>query len=425
MSEQAVIDAIASYLETSPITHFDRDSPVVKLHEPSFGAEEITAATLAMLKGRVTMGPFCFDLEHRFATSADCADALLVNSGSSANLLALSVLTNSDFENHLLPGDEVIVSALSWSTTVWPLVQRGLVPVVVDIDPTTLNIDPDAAAAAIGPRTRAVMPVHVYGNPCDMTALMGLCAKHDLILIEDCCEALGASYDDKPVGSFGIAGTFSLYFSHHITTLEGGVVVSGNEAFSELARIIRAHGWTRDMKQPESARRDHDGIDAKFLFVNEGYNFRMSDPQAAFGLVQLAKLAGFVDHRRHIASVLLNRLESLAPVLTPQAEQENARHSWFGFPVIQQDDAPVSATEARAALAQAGIETRPIICGNIAAQPAMAKFPHRVAGTLDHADHVMRNGYALPCHQSMNDMQAGYVADKVREIFEGSGGRQV
>lgn len=420
MSEQAVIDAIASYLEASPMSRFDRDAPVVKLHEPSFGAEEITAATLAMLKGRVTMGPFCLELEDRFAVSSGCASSILVNSGSSANLLALSVLTNSDFKKRLHPGDEVIVSALSWSTTVWPLVQRGLVPVIVDIDPKTLNIDTEAAAAAVGPRTRAIMPVHVYGNPCDMTALQNVCSDHDLILIEDCCEALGASYNGQPVGSFGVAGTFSLYFSHHITTLEGGIVVSGDEEFSELARIIRAHGWTRDMKAPGALRSEHDAIDAKFLFVNEGYNLRMSDPQAAFGLVQLEKLAGFVDRRRHIAALLTDSLKELRPFLAPQTEQIGARHSWFGFPVIQTPDAPISAMDARAALGQAGIETRPIICGNIAAQPAMAKFSHRVSGTLDHADHVMQNGYALPCHQSMDEEQAAYVADRVRAVFAAS-----
>ena len=256
---------------------------MVRLHEPTFGADEIFAATETLLSTWVTMGRQVRAFEAAFTGAHGFAEGVMNNSGSSANLLAIAALANPTTLDRLKPGDEVIVSAVSWSTTVWPLIQHGLVPVIVDIDQDTLNIDPGEIERAIGPRTRAVMPVHVYGNPCDMDALGDICHRHDLVLIEDCCEALGASYKGVPVGGFGRVATFSFYFSHHMTTLEGGITIAQRADDAELMRILRAHGWIREVEDQERWRQRYPNIHPRFLFVNLGYNLRATELQGAMG----------------------------------------------------------------------------------------------------------------------------------------------
>ena len=200
----------------------------IRLHEPTFGEDEIAAAVDVLRSTQVTHGAKVREFERAFARNQMVAHGVAVNSGSSANLLLVSALTNPATVGRLLPGDEVIVPALSWSTTVWPLVQHGLVPVIVDVNPGTFNISPEQIERAISRRTCGLMPVHVYGNPCDMEALVDLAVSYDLELIEDCCEALGAAYAGQPVGTFGRGGTFSFYYSHHMTTIEGGMVVTSS-----------------------------------------------------------------------------------------------------------------------------------------------------------------------------------------------------
>ncbi|NQW52664.1 MAG: DegT/DnrJ/EryC1/StrS family aminotransferase, partial [Rhodospirillales bacterium] len=255
-----------------------------------------------MLTTRVTMGAKVREFERAFASHFGWRHGLMNNSGSSANLLAVAALANPACRDGFKPGDEIIVPALSWSTTVWPIIQCGLVPVIVDIDPATFNIDPNEIEKAISPRTRGVMIVPVYGNPCAMDAIVDVCKRHGLELIEDCCEALGAYYDGKPVGKFGRVGTFSFYYSHHMTTLEGGICVTDDFEFSELMRILRAHGWVREVEDQQKWFDEHPEIDRRFLFVNVGYNLRPTELQGAMGLVQLPKLASYVERRRQNAA---------------------------------------------------------------------------------------------------------------------------
>ncbi len=240
----AIHENIKAYCEAHHHFGFDPANPVVRLHEPTFGANEIIAAIDVLLSTRVTMGPKVTHSSRNSPTRSDSRRAS-AKIPYSANLLAIAALSNVATRDRLKPGDEVIVPALCWSTTVWPLVQHQLVPVIVDIDPVTLNIDPAEIERAIGPKTRAVMRVHVDGNPCDMTVMMDLCRRHSLVLIEDCCESLGAYYYGTPVGRFGRASTFSFYFSHHMTTLEGGMCVTGgfrarrSDARAACARMVR------------------------------------------------------------------------------------------------------------------------------------------------------------------------------------------
>lgn len=386
----------------------------VKLHEPTFGEEEIVAVVEVLRSTMVTSGVKVREFESHFGPNA-----VMCNSGSSANLLAIAALCNPETLNRLEPGDEVIVSALSWSTTVWPLVQHGLIPKIVDIDPETLNIDPVEVEKAIGPKTRAIMPVHVYGNPCDLTALP-LWRDKGLVLIEDCCEALGATWYGQEVGWHGDLATFSFYFSHHITTLEGGMVRANARLMpevSDLLRILRAHGWTRDLGDDSEYRDKYRGIDPKFLFVNAGYNLRSSEVNAAIGLVQWPKLAGFVEARREAARMLIGVFGRYAHFLSIQQETPGGKSSWFGFPVIVSHDAPFKAKALRTYFERHGIETRAIICGNIARQPGMQLWPHVRSGPLKNADYVMTHGFSIGCHQGVDAEACEYVGHMLDDFM--------
>ncbi len=385
----------------------------IRLHEPTWepDGEEVQAA-LEVLNGRqVTSGERVREFERAFAAPDQ---GVMVNSGSSANLLAIAALCNPMNPDAMRPGDEVIVSALSWSTTVWPLVQHGLVPVIVDIDPETLNIDPNEVERAIGPRTRAIMPVHVYGNPCDMVALDKVRAGKSIYLVEDCCEALGAEKGCRPVGTLGDIGTFSFYFSHHMTTLEGGLCMTGSADLRNLLRILRAHGWTRDLDDDSAYREAHPDIDPRFLFVNAGYNLRATELAAAIGLVQLGKLAGFVERRREIAAHMKTIFSRYGDTVRMQKETPGGKSSWFGFPLVCHSE---PAAPLREHFEAHGIETRPLICGNIARQPGMKLWPHRVVGDLKNADHVMKSGFSLPCHQGITNEALGHIAATAAEVM--------
>lgn len=393
---------------------FDPAKPVVKLHEATYDDEEIWEVLRCLLKTEVTMGPKVKKFEQEFAKRFGHGHAVMVNSGSSANLLAVAGLANEQTANRLKPGDEVIVPALCWSTTVWPLIQHQLVPVIVDPDPKTLNIDVEQAARAVGPKTRAIMPVPIYGNPCDMDAILGLAKKHDLTVIEDSCESLGATYRGKHVGSFGRAGTFSFYYSHHITTLEGGMVVTDDFELAETMRALRAHGWTREMDQPKKHLDANPDIHQKFLFVNIGYNLRATEPQAAMGSAQLRKLDGFVRIRADNAQYWLKEFAPLAEFFEFVSVTPNATSSWFGFPMRVRPGAPFSARDLMAHLQSRGIEMRPLNAGNIAVQPAIQRYPHRVVGELPHANSIMKNGFTFGNHQHVDGAARAYITETLR-----------
>jgi CDP-6-deoxy-D-xylo-4-hexulose-3-dehydrase len=411
--------AVRGHWEAQHSGGFDPGQPVVRLHEPTFGPDEIIAILECLLSTQVTMGDRVRAFEREFATQFGWEHGVMSNSGSSANLLAVAALANPARANHLRPGDEVIVPALSWSTTVWPLIQLGLVPVIVDIDPRTWNIEPDAITAAIGPRTRGLMVVHVYGNPCDMDAITDICAEHRLVLIEDCCEALGATWDGRPVGGFGAVGTYSFYYSHHISTVEGGISVTDNRELAELMQILRSHGWIRDVEDKRRWTDAHPDVDERFLFVNVGYNVRPTELAGAMGSVQLPKLDEFVETRRSNATWFSEQLGRFGDLFSFQQELAQASSSWFGFSVLLADEAPFSVDDLRRHLASRGVETRPIICGNIARQPALRLYEHRAVEPLPHADAVMQRAFSFGNHQALTDQARHHVIDSIAEFVGG------
>lgn len=366
----------------------------IPLSMPTYGAPEVIEALDSLMSTWVTMGKKVKRFEGMFAEYIGKYFGVMVNSGSSANLLALSALG-------LLPGDEVITPALTWATTVWPIAQVGAVPVLVDVDRETYNIRPEAIEVAITPRTKAIMPVHVLGNPCDMDAIMDIAKRHHLYVIEDVCEALGAEYHGRKVGSFGDLSTFSFYFSHHISTIEGGIVVTSNSIWSDICRSQRSHGWVRDLLSRAEITEKHSSIDPRFLFVHPGYNLRPTEIQGGFGIHQLPRLEGLIETRRANAAYFNEALAPYEQWLTLPQEASDTRHSYMGYAITVKEGAPFTKVQLVQYLEDRGLETRPLLAGNITTQPAMGELEYRVAGSLENAQYIHDNGFYIGPHQGI------------------------
>ncbi len=313
----------------------------IPLNTSTLGDEETKAVLDVLRSSRVTMGEKCREFELAFGEYVGGAEAIFVNSGSSANLLGFFALANAALpqrrnKRRFVSGSEVIVPAVSWSTTFWPIVQAGGIPVLVDSDPRTLQMKPDAMRAALSEKTVAVCPVHVLGNTVPMDEVMRFAGENGLWVVEDTCEALGAHYDGKLAGTFGDMATFSFFFSHHITTIEGGMIVTRDPQVADLLRCMRAHGWTRDLKNRQEREALHSEIDPNFLFVNTGFNLRPTEINAALGLIQLQKLDSFNRRRNEIASFWSERFQPRIEQGTfyPMQPTSRAGPAWFGYPVI-------------------------------------------------------------------------------------------
>ena len=380
----------------------------------TFGDAEIAAALEALVRGPMTMGPRVAEFERRFAEAFGSNDAIYCNSGSSANLLAVAELGRTflpDGRQLLGPGDEVIVPAVTWSTTLWPITQVGAVPVLADVSPETLNLTVESVERAISPKTRAVFAVHLLGNPAPVDALAKLCADRGIELIEDVCESLDADIGGKRVGTFGRSGTYSFYFSHHICSIEGGMVVCDDPEVAERMRVLRAHGWTRHMSEAGrlAAEAASPEIDPRFLFIDQGYNLRATDVQAAIGLVQFERRLEFLQRRREVAAAWMKLRDELESVFTPIRFSEGASH--FALPLVLQPHLKTTRAEFCAFLEAQGVETRPLVAGNLARQPALQKVPHRVAGPLPGADLLHERGIYVGIHPQQTDDDIGVLVD--------------
>ena len=382
------------------------------LNAPTFGADEVNDAIESLLTTWVTMGKKVYKFEELFSNYIGTKYSTMVNSGSSANLLALAILANPSVSNHIKKGEEVIAPAVTWSTTIWPIADVGAIPVLVDIDTDTFSINLDSIEAAITDKTRAIMPVHLLGMPCDMKAIMEISEKHGLYVVEDCCEAHGAEFEGKKVGSFGDLSAFSFFFSHHITTMEGGMVLTNNEEFSELSKPLRAHGWIREMseKRKDELIKKYSDIDKRFFFINSGFNVRPTDLQGAFGIHQIKKLEDFIEIRRVNADFWTKRLEEHSDYFSIHKEKRG-RSVWFGYPITIKPDAPFKRKELVDFLESKNIETRPIMAGNVAEQPAIKFVDHKVSGDLKNSKFVMRNSFFFGNHQGIGKEEREYIAD--------------
>lgn len=391
----------------------------VALSAATFGKPEVMEAIDSLLSGFVTMGKKSREFETMVERDLGVGNALFCNSGSSSNLLAVAALSNQWTSGAWKPGDEIITGAVTWSTTVWPLIQHGLKPVFVDIDPRTLTLDLDQVEAAITPKTRGLAVVHLLGNPVDMDRVTDIARRHGLLVFEDCCEALGATWKSKPVGTSGDAGSFSTYFSHHITTIEGGLMTTNRDDVAEASRALREHGWTRSLRgRPEWAAK-HPDMDDRFLFANTGYNLRPTEVSGAFGIHQWKRLPGFLKTRKANHDYWTSRLEPYRDVLHLVDAPPGASH--FSFAASPKRNAPFTRKQWATFLESKGIETRPIMTGNFTRHPVWHNLPHKVHGKTTNADFVSDAGLLWGNHHLIGPAEREYVADAVDTFMHSHG----
>ncbi len=392
-----------------------------------FDAADVSALVDSGLDFWLTAGRFADQFEADFAKVFGTRFSLLVNSGSSANLVALSCLTSSTLgDRRLKPGDEVITVAAGFPTTVNPTIQNGLVPVFVDVEPGTWNVDVSQLDAAMGPRVRAVMIAHTLGNPFDLTAVSAFAKTHDLWLVEDCCDALGATHAGKPVGTVGDLATCSFYPAHHITMGEGGAVMTSRPNLKTLAESFRDWGrdcWCAPGKDNTCGKRFAwqlgdlpCGYDHKYTYGHVGYNLKATDMQAAVGLSQLGKVAGFVAARRRNFQFLLDSLRDLDEFFVLPRPTPNSEPSWFGFPLAVRPTAPFTRDALTRHLDAKKIGTRLLFGGNLVRQPAYKDVPKRVVGDLATTDFVMNRVFWVGVYPGLTAEMLTFVVDTIRDF---------
>jgi len=392
------------------------------------GVKEIQYLVDASLDGWLTTGRFNEAFEKKLGKFLGVKYVLTTNSGSSANLLAFSALTSPQLgERALKPGDEVISVAAGFPTTVNPILQHGMVPVFVDVHIPTYNIDPSLIEAAISPKTKAIMLAHTLGNPYNLEVVTALAKKHDLWLVEDCCDALGSTYNGKLVGTFGDIGTVSFYPAHHITMGEGGAVFTNNADLKRIVESIR--DWGRDCycqpgKDNTCGKRFGwqlgslpFGYDHKYTYSHLGYNLKISDMQAAVGLAQMDRLEEFIAARKHNFRYLKDRLGTLGEFLILPEATPNSDPSWFGFPVTLREEATSSRVDLLKYADQNKIGTRLLFAGNLIRQPYFAGRTYRASGSLDVTDQVMNNTFWLGIYPGLSEPMLDYVAEKLETFF--------
>jgi CDP-6-deoxy-D-xylo-4-hexulose-3-dehydrase len=374
----------------------------------------------------LTTGRFADQFQKEFSKFMGVRNTILVNSGSSANLVALSCLTSPQLgDKALKSGDEVITVAAGFPTTVNPILQNNLIPVFIDVQIPTYNVDVNYLEAALSPRTRAILIAHTLGNPFDLDTVTEFARKHDLWLIEDCCDAVGATYNGRMVGTFGALATTSFYPAHHLTMGEGGAVLTDKPKLKTLAESFRDWGrdcWCEPGKDNTCGKRfEHQlgelpyGYDHKYTYSHIGYNLKATDMQAAVGLAQLQKVAGFIETRRANFAYLHENLQDLqAALILPQATP-NSEPSWFGFPIAVRADAPYTRNQLIQFLDSRKIATRLLFGGNLVRQPAYRNSQYRIASPLDNTDFVMNQVFWLGVYPGLTRPMLDFVIESLHE----------
>jgi len=393
-----------------------------------FGSQEIENAVRASLDFWLTSGPYTQEFESRFAKTVGMRHAFMVNSGSSANLLALSALTSPKIgERSLRPGDEVITVAAGFPTTVTPILQNGLIPVYVDVDLGTYVANEEQLEAAISPKTRAIMMAHTLGNPFNLDLVNRLANKHGLWVIEDSCDGLGGTFKDQNLGTFGDLSTFSFYPAHHITTGEGGAVLVKKAAHKTIVESFR--DWGRDcwcapgcdntcLKRYEWTLGElPEGYDHKYTYSHLGYNLKSGDIQAAIGLAQLDRLDSFIELRRRNWDYLLAGLNDLEEFLLMPEATPDSNPSWFGFALTVKNGGPKSRNQIVQELNELKIATRLLFGGNLLRQPAFMGTPRRVIGELTNTDVIMNDTFWIGVWPGLTLPMLDYVIHQLHRIL--------
>lgn len=407
---------------------FEPGKTVVPPSGKVIGATELQYMVEASLDGWLTTGRFNEQFEKELAEFIGIKHLITVNSGSSANLVAFSTLTSPKLgERAIKKGDEVIGVAAGFPTTVNPIVQFGAIPVFVDVDAKTHNIDADLIEAAIGPKTKAIMLAHTLGNPFNLGKVKALCEKYNLWLIEDCCDALGAKFDGKMVGTWGDIGTLSFYPAHHMTMGEGGAVFTNNDQLITIAESFR--DWGRDCYcapgcddtcgnrfGQQFGTLPH-GYDHKYVYAHLGYNLKITDMQAACGLAQLKRLPEFIEKRNANFEYLKNRLATVTDFIELTEATENSTPSWFGFPITLKETAGVNRVDFTKYLDQNKIGSRLLFAGNLTCQPYFENVEYRTVGELTNTDITMNQTLWLGIYPALGEEHLDYIAEKFEEFF--------
>ena len=412
----------------SDIVHLSKPFvPGESLVPPSgkvIGSQELKYMVEASLDGWLTTGRFNAEFEKKLAAFIGIKHLLTVNSGSSANLVAFSTLTSPKLGDRAIQkGDEVIAVAAGFPTTVNPILQFGAVPVFVDVDRITHNIDASKIEAAISPKTKAIMLAHSLGNPFNLDVVTALCKKHNLWLIEDCCDALGTTYRGQMVGTFGDIGTLSFYPAHHITMGEGGAVLTKHDELKTIAESFR--DWGRDCycqpgKDNTCGKRFCQqlgdmpyGYDHKYSYSHLGYNLKITDMQAACGLAQLEKASEFIQARKDNFAFLKQRLKDCEEFVYLPEPTEHSDPSWFGFPITLKENCPVTRLDLLTYLDQNKVGTRLLFAGNLTRQPYMAGARYRISGDLTNTDNVMNNTFWIGVQPALTREMLEFAARKI------------
>lgn len=425
---QAILEQVRRFAANRNAQSFRPGIDPVPVSGKVLGPEEFVSMVDACLDGWLTTGRFNDALEKRLAEFIGCRHARTVNSGSSANLVAFAALTSPLLgERALKAGDEVITVAAGFPTTVNPMLLYGMTPVFVDVELGAYNIDASQLEAAVSPKTRAIMLAHTLGNPFDLDAVMALARKHDLWVIEDCCDALGSTWRGQHVGTFGHIGTLSFYPAHHITMGEGGAVFTSDDTLIRAIESIR--DWGRDCWCPPG--RDNtcgrrfcwklgdlpEGYDHKYVYGHLGYNLKISDMQAACGLAQMDRLPGFVEARRRNFALLREQLSELEEFLVLPSATPHSSPSWFGMPLTLKDGAGVNRVDLLRYLDQSRIGTRLLFAGNLTRQPYFAGRHYRKLDELPNTDRVMRDTFWVGVYPGLTEEQLAFTGKKIAEFF--------
>ena len=409
---------------------FDPDRDPVRYAGRVFGEEEMRYLVDSSLDFYLTASRFTEEFEASFAEYLGLSDALFVNSGSSANLVALTALTSPSLgERRLQPGDEVITVAAGFPSTVSPIIQNGLVPVFVDVRLGDYNADPEGLRAAVSPRTRAIMLAHTLGVPFDVDTVMELVQKHDLWLVEDNCDALGARHRDRLTGTFGHLATSSFYPAHHITTGEGGMVVTNDERLARIAQSIRdwgRHCYCAGGENNTCGKRFSQrfgslpyGYDHKYVYSQLGYNLKATDMQAAIGCAQLKRIDEFVVARKRNHARLLEALRTFEDRLILPVAPPNTDPSWFAFVITVRPDAGFTRADLTAYLETNRIETRGLFSGNLLRHPAFETIERRVVGDLVNTDIVMNDTFFVGVYPGIDDARMDHVIETFERFMAG------
>ena len=393
-----------------------------------YDEQELLNMVDAVLEFWVTAGRYAQKFEELLSAFLGVNQIIPVNSGSSANLVAITTLCSPQLKVGLQPGDEVITPAAAFPTTVAPIVQNQLIPVFVDCRLGDYNLDPDQLEAALSPRTRAIFFAHTLGNPADMDRIMAFAREHDLIVVEDCCDALGSHYDGKMVGTFGRLATLSFYPAHHITTGEGGAVFTRSARLARLARSIR--DWGRDCfcgyQNPPGGRcgrrfRYVPGLgvyDHRYVYSEIGYNLKITDIQAAMGVAQLEKLPDFIIQRQRNFQTLYNALQPYRESIPLPTWSPKADPAWFAFPITVARDAPFTRKKITTFLEAHQVETRVLFAGNILHQPGYRNIACRTVGDLPKTQQVMENAFFVGVYPGLDRTRMDYMIEQFAAFFQ-------